>query len=207
MLRKLFSRSPAAEKTSKNVIVVSGLPRSGTSMMMKMLAEGGLPVLTDEIRNADEDNPNGYYEFEPVKQLANGQFSWLASANGKVVKIISALLEYLPGDHSYKVIFMERAIQEILASQQKMLSRRNEKSVTDDAEMQKQFEQHLAAIKYWLARQPNIDVIYVEYNKMIASPGEYCARIAEFLDVPVNVEKMRSVPNERLYRNRAVNAR
>ena len=203
MLRKLFSRSPVAEKTPKNVIVVSGLPRSGTSMMMKMLAEGGVPVLTDEIRNADEDNPNGYYEFEAVKQLADGQFSWLASTNGKVVKIISALLEYLPGDHHYKVIFMERAIQEILASQQKMLSRRNEKSATDDAEMQKQFEQHLAAIKYWLARQPNIEVIYVEYNKMIANPGEYSAKIAEFLGIPLDVEKMRSVPSERLYRNRA----
>ena len=202
MLRKLFSRSPLTEKTSKNVIVVSGLPRSGTSMMMKMLAEGGLPILTDEIRNADEDNPNGYYEFEPVKQLADGQIKWLANANGKAVKIISALLEYLPGDYRYKVIFMERAIQEILASQQKMLSRRNEKSAISDAEMQAQFEQHLAASKYWLARQPNVDVLYVEYNKMIAVPDEYCAHIAEFLDVPVDVEKMRSVPNERLYRNR-----
>jgi hypothetical protein len=205
MLRKLFSRPQVADKTPKNIIVVSGLPRSGTSMMMKMLAEGGVPVLTDEIRNADEDNPNGYYEFEPVKQLTDGQFSWLAGANGKVVKIISALLEYLPGDHRYKVVFMERAIQEILASQQKMLSRRNEKSGIDDADMQKQFEQHLAAVKYWLARQPNIDVLYVEYNKMIANPNDYCAKIAKFLELPVDVEKMRSVPNERLYRNRAKN--
>jgi hypothetical protein len=207
MLRKLFSRSSTAEKTPKNVIVVSGLPRSGTSMMMKMLAEGGLPILTDEIRNADEDNPNGYFEFEPVKLLTDGQFAWLANANGKVVKIISALLEYLPGDHYYKVIFMERAIQEILASQQKMLARRNEKSVISDAEMQKQFGQHLAAIKYWLARQPNIDVIYVEYNKMIANPGDYSVKIAEFLGISMDLEKMRSVPNERLYRNRAGDAR
>ena len=207
MLRKLFSHSPVVDKTPKNVIVVSGLPRSGTSMMMKMLAEGGVPVLTDEIRNADEDNPNGYYEFEPVKQLADGQLSWLANANGKVVKIISALLEYLPGDHHYKVIFMERAIREILASQQKMLSRRNEKSATVDEVMQKQFEQHLAAIKFWLARQPNIDVIFVEYNKLITNPDEYSVKIAEFLGIPVNVEKMSSVPNERLYRNRAGDAR
>lgn len=203
MLRKLFFRSPEAEKTPKNIIVVSGLPRSGTSMMMKMLAEGGVPVLTDEIRNADEDNPNGYYEFEPVKQLTDGQFSWVTNANGKVVKIISALLEYLPGDHHYKVIFMERAIQEILASQQKMLARRNEKSAISDAEMQKQFEEHLKAIKYWLARQPNLDVIYVEYNQMIANPSESSAKIAEFLGIPLDVEKMSSVPNERLYRNRA----
>lgn len=207
MLRKLFSRSPEVEKTPRNIIVVSGLPRSGTSMMMKMLAEGGLSIITDEIRNADEDNPNGYYEFEPVKQLTDGQFTWLANANGKVVKIISALLEYLPGNYHYKVIFMERAIKEILASQQKMLARRNEKSVITDAEMQKQFEEHLKAIKYWLARQPNIDVIYVEYNKMIANPGEYSAKIADFLGVPVDVEKMNSVPNERLYRNRVADSR
>jgi hypothetical protein len=203
MLRKLFSRSQVADKAPKNIIIVSGLPRSGTSMMMKMLAEGGLSIITDEIRNADEDNPNGYYEFEPVKQLTEGQFSWLAGANGKVVKIISALLEYLPSTHHYKVIFMERAIQEILASQQKMLARRDEKSGISDAEMQAQFEQHLAAIKYWLARQPNIEVIYVEYNQMIADPREDSARIAEFLGVSVDVEKMCSVPNERLYRNRA----
>ncbi len=203
MLRKLFSRSTEAEKKSKDIIVVSGLPRSGTSMMMKMLVEGGLPIVTDKVRNADEDNPNGYFEFEPVKQLADGQFAWLADANGKVVKIISALLEYLPADHHYKVIFMERSIQEILASQQKMLTRRNEKSEVSDAEMQKQFEQHLAAIKYWLARQPNIDVIYVEYQKMIANPDEYSAKIVDFLGLPLDVEKMRSVPNERLYRNRA----
>jgi hypothetical protein len=207
MLRKLFSHSPAVDKTPKNIIVVSGLPRSGTSMMMKMLAEGGLPIVTDAIRNADEDNPNGYYEFEPVKQLTDGQFDWLVGANGKVVKIISALLEYLPRDYHYKVIFMERAIQEILASQQKMLARRNEKSEIGDAEMQKQFEEHLKASKYWLARQPNIDVIYVEYNKMIANPGDYSAKIAEFLGVPVDIEKMSSVPNERLYRNRAGEAR
>jgi hypothetical protein len=203
MLRKLFFRSPVADKVPRNIIVVSGLPRSGTSMMMKMLAEGGLSIITDEIRNADEDNPNGYYEFELVKQLTDGQFDWLATARGKVVKIISALLEYLPGDHHYKVIFMERAIPEILASQQKMLARRNEKSTVSDAEMQKQFEDHLKAIKYWLARQPNIDVMYVEYNKMITNPGEYSIKITEFLGMPLDVEKMNSVPNERLYRNRA----
>src|SRR5687768_10988350 len=107
MLRKLFSRPVQPEKTPKFIVVVSGLPRSGTSMMMKMLADGGLPSLTDQIRNADEDNPNGYYEFEPVKQLANGGHAWLAAADGKAVKIISALLEYLPGQYPYKVIFME----------------------------------------------------------------------------------------------------
>lgn len=185
------------------MVVVSGLPRSGTSMMMKMLADGGVPILTDQIRNADEDNPNGYYEFEPVKQLIDRQNKWLADGNGKAVKIISALLEYLPPEYHYKVIFMQREIKEILASQQKMLSRRNEKSEVEDAAMQMQFEQHLTAVKYWLARQPNIDALYVEYNAMMVDPDAYCKQIVEFLGLPLDTEKMRSVPNGSLYRNRA----
>ena len=171
-------------------------------MMMKILADGGVPILKDEIRYADEDNPNGYYEFEPVKQLAEGQHQWLADGSGKAVKIISALLEYLPSNYSFKVIFMEREIKEILASQQKMLTRRSEKSAIDDAEMQQQFEQHLAATKYWLGRQPNIDVLYVEYNKMMRDADSSCQQIADFIGVAVDIEKMRAVPNGQLYRNR-----
>ena len=173
-------------------------------MMMKMLAEGGIPLVTDALRNADEDNPNGYFEFEPVKQLADGQNQWLAEADQKVVKVISSLLEYLPENHRYKIIFMEREIKEVLASQQKMLSHRQEESRTGDAEMEEQFREHLKAIKYWLARQPNIEVLYVDYNKMIANPDDYCQSIADFLAFPVDVSKMRSVPNECLYRNRVV---
>ena len=203
MFKKILQ--PASSKKSKpeTIIVVSGLPRSGTSMMMKMLAEGGLPVVTDSIRAADEDNPNGYFEFEPVKQLAQGQSEWLAQADHKIVKIVSALLEHLPVNHHYKILFMEREIKEILASQRKMLTRRNEQSQTSDAEMEAQFREHLAAIKYWLARQTNMEVLYVDYNKLMSSPDDYCQSIADFIAVPVDVAKMRSVPNARLYRNRA----
>ena len=200
MLRKLFPQKP---KTTPPIVIVSGLPRSGTSMMMKMLAEGGLPGLTDQIRTADEDNPNGYYEFEPVKQLPEGGYAWLAQADGKAVKIISALLEHLPAQYHYKVIFMERNIEEILTSQQKMLARRNEPSGAEDESMRAQFEQHLAAVKYWLARQPNITVRYVEYNALIADPGARCEEIVSFLGLPLDAAKMRSVPNARLYRNRS----
>jgi hypothetical protein len=202
MLRKLFSPASNQKKSSKPITIVSGLPRSGTSMMMKMLAEGGLPSLTDQIRSADEDNPNGYYEFEPVKQLVSGQLDWLADADGKAVKIISALLEYLPKQYRYKVIFMERQIKEILASQQKMLARRNEKSGTEDALMQKEFEEHLAAAQYWLARQPNIDVLYIEYNAMLTNAAESSEKIAAFLEIPLDTKKMSAVPNQGLYRNR-----
>jgi hypothetical protein len=204
MFKKAFgSRAAPKPRQPQTVIVVSGLPRSGTSMMMKMLAEGGLPVLTDSIRTADEDNPNGYFELEVVKQLAEGQKDWLAGADHKIVKVISALLEHLPPEHHYKVLFMERQIAEVLASQKKMLARRNETSKISDAEMEAQFTEHLKAIKYWLARQPNMDVMYVDYNRMMADPGEYCRKIADFLGLPLDLEKMRSVPNATLYRNRA----
>jgi len=203
MLKNIFGGKTTQRNDDKTIIVVSGLPRSGTSMMMKMLEEGGIPILTDALRAADDDNPNGYYEFELVKKLPNGQDKWLVEANHKVVKIISALLEHLPASYRYKIIFMEREPREILASQQKMLANRNEKSEISDAEMQEQFQKHLSAIKYWLARQPNMDVMYVDYNKMIAKPENYCQAISDFIAIPVDVSKMLTVPNERLYRNRA----
>ncbi len=203
MLKNLFKRSKQEPENNLPVIVVAGLPRSGTSMMMKMLAEGGLEVVTDAIRTADEDNPNGYFELEVVKQMTEGQTGWLQQSRGKVVKVISALLEYLPGEYHYKVIFMEREIKEILASQRKMLERRNEKSEISDEEMQAQFEKHLQVVKYWLARQPNFEVLYVDYKKMVSAPEGYCQAIADFLGLPVNAARMCTVPNERLYRNRA----
>jgi hypothetical protein len=203
MLKKILRSTPPARPKTAPIIVVSGLPRSGTSMMMKMLAEGGLAVVTDSIRVADEDNPNGYFEFEPVKQLAEGQDAWLREAGGKIVKVVSALLEHLPAGHEYKVIFMEREIKEILASQQKMLNRRSEESTTSDAEMEAQFREHLAATKYWLARQPNMSVMYVDYNRLMADPDAYCQPVADFLGVPMDLARMREVPNARLYRNRS----
>jgi predicted ATPase len=202
MLKKLFARGSAAEQ--KEIIVVSGLPRSGTSMMMKMLAEGGLQTVTDSLRTADDDNPNGYFEFEPVKQMTEGNVNWLDEARGKVVKVISALLEHLPSKYHYKVIFMERPLPEVLASQKKMLVNRSEASAISDAEMEEQFRKHLGAIKYWLARQPNIEVMYMDYGKMLAAPETYCNTLAGFLDIPVDVAKMQTVPNEKLYRNRVV---
>ena len=170
---------------------------------MNMLAAGGVPAVSDSIRNADEDNPNGYFEFEPVKQLSEGQTTWLAEADRKVVKIVSALLEYLPAGHRYKIIFMERDIKEILASQSKMLNRRKEESKVSDAEMEDQFNKHLADIKYWLARQPNMEVLYVNYGELIANPEGHTQAVADFIGIPVDEAKMRSVPNARLYRNRA----
>jgi hypothetical protein len=171
--------------------------------MMKMLAEGGLSIVTDELRSADEDNPNGYYELEMVKQLSAGNDAWLPHAGGKVVKVISALLEYLPSQYSYQIIFMEREIKEILVSQRKMLARRNETSQIDDAEMELQFRKHLAVVKPWLVRQPNMDVIYVSYNALMSDPEPICRRVVEFVHAPLEINRMLGVPKGELYRNRA----
>ena len=203
MFKKLFARQSAPAR--KEIVIVSGLPRSGTSMMMKMLEQGGLEIVTDALRSADDDNPNGYYEFETVKQLPEGQIGWLDGAQGKVVKVISALLEYLPSQYRYKIIFMERSIGEVLASQKKMLANRKEESGVDDAGMQDQFQKHVMAAKFWLARQPNLSVLYVDYNKMLAAPDKYCQSVVDFIDMRLDVDKMRAVPNERLYRNRVPN--
>ena len=198
-----FGKKPQTKAPSRQpIIVVSGLPRSGTSMMMKILAEGGLPIVTDELRGADEDNPNGYFEMERVKQMSTGNVAWLSDAGGKVVKVISGLLEYLPPTYSYKVIFMEREIQEILASQRKMLEHRGEKSQVEDAEMEAQFQKHLDAVKPWLVRQPNMGVLYISYNALMANPDPYCRRVIEFTGSALDLERMLTVPSGRLYRNR-----
>ena len=200
LMNKLFTSFRKTEK--KPIVIVSGLPRSGTSMMMKMLAEGGLPILTDEVRAADDDNPNGYFELETVRKLKEGNFVWLKEADGKVVKVISALLENLPQQYSYKIIFMERALKEVLASQKKMLDHRGTISKVSDEEMEQQLHKHLSAIRPWLVRQPNIDVLYVNYNALISKPELFCERIEEFLESPLDQKKMLSVPTETLYRNR-----
>ncbi len=202
MLKNLFKREEPKKTSNKKVVVVSGLPRSGTSMMMKMLTEGGIPAVTDELREADEDNPNGYFEIEEVKALKDGEKQWVYTARGKVVKVISYLLEFLPTDLTYDVIFMDREIHEVLASQKKMLQRRNETSAISDANMEAQYRGHLKAVKYWLPRQANIRVMYVKYNEMVNSPETLVPAIVEFLEMSLNVEAMKSVPNPSLYRNR-----
>ncbi len=202
MLKNIFA-SRNRKKEDKKVVIVSGLPRSGTSMMMKMLVEGGLPAVMDSLRQPDEDNPNGYFEIESSKSLKEGNNKWLYSAQGKVVKVISYLLEFLPDDLSYDIIFMERELSEILASQRKMLQRRNEISELSDAEMEAQFREHLRAVKYWTARKPNMRILYVKYSEMVKSPESLCESIVDFLELPLDEKAMQSVPSQSLYRNRS----
>lgn len=182
------------------ITIVSGLPRSGTSMMMKMLAAGGVEPLTDNLRTADEDNPKGYFEFERVKQIEDDK-SWLEDARGRVVKLISALLRHLPATYKYKIIFMRRAMPEILASQRQMLIRRGEPAdAVSDEKMAAMFEKHVAQVEAWLAAQPNIDVLYVSYNEVLNDSRSHAERINHFLGGALQVDEMVSVVDRTLYR-------
>jgi hypothetical protein len=184
------------------ITVVSGLPRSGTSMMMKMLEAGGIPPLTDKIRTADEDNPKGYYEFERVKQIEHDQ-SWLEDAKGKAVKMISGLLKHLPQGYTYKVIFMRRQMEEILASQRQMLVRRGEPTDTiSDEKMAELFRAHLKQVQTWIDESPNVEVIYVSYNEILEDPDTHVKRINQLLGNTLNVKNMVGVVDQRLYRQR-----
>ncbi|MGC9357542.1 MAG: sulfotransferase [Anaerolineae bacterium] len=196
-LKRLFG------KRRKPVIVVSGLPRSGTSMMMKMLEAGGVEILTDHIREANIDNPKGYYEFERVKKLPDGDTEWLGEACGKAVKVISALLLHLPGDYNYKVLFMRRHMEEILASQRKMLIRRGEPTDrVDDGAMAQMFEKHLGKVYAWMDEQPHVEYVDVDYNEVLADPRSVIAQVDRFLDVDLDTAVMAAVVDPSLYRQR-----
>ncbi|NOZ63203.1 MAG: sulfotransferase [Calditrichaeota bacterium] len=185
------------------VTVVSGLPRSGTSMMMRILDSGGMEIVVDGIRTADDDNPKGYYELEQVKKLKEDK-NWVKDTVGKGVKVISALLTELPPEYNYKVIFMRRRMEEILASQKKMLIRRGEPTDTvPDEIMAREFEKHLEKIEKWLAEQSNMDVLYVTYHEAVADPEGNIKKVNAFLGNRLDEEKMMAAIDKNLYRNRA----
>ncbi len=201
-MKNLF-QSFRRPKSKKFVTVVSGLPRSGTSMMMKMLAAGGLPPLTDNLRTADDDNPKGYYEFERVKKMPDGDVSWVGDAQGKVVKVISALLEHLPPAYSYRVLFMQRNVEEILASQKQMLIRSGKPTdQVSDEQLAEMYGKHLEKVYAWLEQQGNFSVIYLDYGAMLADPGKYADQVNQFLDDVLNPEEMVAVVDPDLYRQR-----
>ena len=184
------------------ITVVSGLPRSGTSMMMKMLEAGGLDVLTDDIREADEDNLKGYYEDERVKVLHEDN-AWVGEAEGQVIKVISYQLKHLPKDHEYRIIFMERKIPEVLASQKKMMIRRGEPSddVSDDL-MTGIFQKHLDEIYSWLSEQKNMQVLFISYNDSLEDPKPTVNKVNSFLGGEMHIDNMMQVVDPKLYRQR-----
>jgi len=185
------------------IYIVSGLPRSGTSMMMQMLEKGGLEVFTDKIREADESNPKGYYEHEMVKNLAKSN-RFLIQAKGKVVKVIAHLLKYLPDHFEYKIIFMERDLEEVLFSQDKMLERLGKKRnlETINLSLMNDYKDQLVRFKDWISTHQNYQAIYVKYKDVIESPFEQAIRINEFLEYKLLPELMSKVVEKNLYREK-----
>jgi hypothetical protein len=173
-------------------------------MLMKMLEAGGLPIVTDGLRTPDEDNPKGYYEVERVKGLAEEtDRSWLAEVRGKGIKVISFLLRWLPSDLNYRVIFVRRELEEVLASQRKMLDRRGEVDDTPVERMRSHFEDDLWRARYQLTHRPCFEVLEVRYTDILARPVEGASRINDFLDGGLDTEAMALVVDPQLYRNRA----
>ena len=192
----------AEEIVRDYVIVVSGLPRSGTSLMMKAIHAGGIEPVIDNIRKADEDNPKGYYEFEPVKKTKEDP-SWLKDAAGKVVKMVYRLLYDLPADYRYRVVFMQRDLVEVLASQSKMLDRSGKKGATiSDEQMAALFKSEVEKCEKWIAEQSNFEVLYVGHRDMINSADVQAKRINEFLGGNLNEQAIAETVDPSLYRNR-----
>lgn len=184
------------------ITIVSGLPRSGTSMMMRMLEYGGMPILTDGIRTADDDNPRGYYEFEPVKRL-DRDVSWLAAAYNKAVKIIYIFLYRLPAGHRYKVLFLRRSLDEVVASQKVMLHRRQEASRLTDRQLIDSYHDQIQRLNSWIRHQENFEILYLDYHEILSEPAGAVLDITRFLGVPLNTSAMIQAVEPALHRNRS----
>ena len=184
------------------ITIVSGLPRSGTSLMMQMLAAGGMPILSDGERRADVDNPKGYLEWERIKQLPNDP-GCIAESEGKAVKVISKLLLSLPPGHEYRIIFMERPMTEVLASQEQMLRHRGAADGPNAAAMARAFEKHLHEVNRWFKGKPDVRILRVHYHSVLHEPATVAERLVQFLGVPLKVEAMSQQMDRTLYRQRA----
>jgi hypothetical protein len=197
-----LKHAPPLKSLNGEVVVVSGLPRSGTSMMLQMLDAGGLPILSDNLRVADADNPKGYYELEAVKATKEDP-SWLTEARGRGVKVIYALLEDLPDDYSYKVIFMRRKLEEVTDSQSVMLDRSGRTGgELDNTQMGDVFRRQLGRIDTWLEARENFEILNIDYNETVEKPRAAAAEIDGFLGNVLDVETMAEVVDDTLYRQR-----
>jgi hypothetical protein len=184
------------------ITVVSGLPRSGTSLMMQMLAAGGMSAVTDGERQADADNPRGYFEWERLKLLPR-QPDCIAETEGKVVKVISQLLFALPAGHEYRVIFMQRPLPEVVASQAEMIRRRGTTGAAlAPAALIAGLGAHLNQVNAWLKNKADISVHRVEHGEVLREPLRVSESIQQFLNCPLNVDAMSQQIDASLYRQR-----
>ena len=187
------------------IYIVSGLPRSGTSLAMQMLAAGGLPILSDGLRQSDSNNQRGYYEWERIKQLPQ-EPSLIVEAEDKAVKVISSLLFALPTNYDYRVIFMLRPIEEVQASQAAMIRNLGTQAPALPAEaMQAALKAHLAQVNAGIASRQGGDgfpVLRVNYHDLIADPHRAAQSMAGFLGRALNVDAMARQVDPALYRQR-----
>ena len=185
------------------ITIVAGLPRSGTSMMMQAIEAGGIPALTDGIREKDVDNPKGYYEFEAVKKT-KADPSWVKEAEGRVVKMVYSLLYDLPDDHEYRVVFLQREMKEVLASQRKMLERSGRQGAkVGDEKLAELFNEQLEKFYKWIADKDNFSIVLIDYKNMIKFPAEQAEKVDELLGNILDKEGFVSVVDPSLYRNRS----
>jgi tetratricopeptide (TPR) repeat protein len=198
-------RSPTTP-LEESVIVVTGLPRSGTSMLMQMLAAGGMDVLSDELREADEDNPRGYFEFEPVKNLLKDS-KWLAEGRGRAVKIVAPLLAALPPELAHRVILCERDLDEVLDSQERMLVRRNQALLATPERrrmLKDEYARMVDRMKAMLMRRPYTQLLLIEHRKVISDPLVAAERMNKFLGGRLDVAMMAAAIDPALHRNHAI---
>ncbi len=197
--------SPDHDTTHNRITIVSGLPRSGTSLMMQMLQAGGMPILIDNIRNADVDNPRGYCELQKVKNIERDA-TWLPEARGRAFKMVSQLLYHLPATESYQIVFMERQIDEMLSSQEKMLTRLGRDAAPRE-QIRRAYTLHLHKLNVWLRRQDAMRLLRVSYNTLVERPTPEAARVNEFLGRQLGVARMVATVDPSLYRNRTPGCR
>ncbi|HKK31702.1 MAG TPA: tetratricopeptide repeat protein, partial [Alphaproteobacteria bacterium] len=191
---------------SDEVVIVSGLPRSGTSMMMQLLEAGGIPALTDSERGADSDNPKGYYEYEPAKSRGDHR-GWLGEAGGKVVKMVAQLLPNLPPDRPYRIVFMERPLGEIIASQDAMLERLGRPRGSRRANLARSYLAQVEQVKRVLAgHEGRISILPVDYRRALTAPDSVAAEISAFLGGVLDVEAAAQAVDPSLRRQGAAGA-
>jgi hypothetical protein len=184
------------------VTVVSGMPRSGTSLMMRMLDAGGIPALTDGSRAADSHNPNGYFEDARVRSLGRDA-GWLEEARGRSVKIIYRLLRHLPAALEYRIVFMDRDLNEVYESQQDMLESSQDPAASQDRDsIIRALRREIETTKVWLAAQPNMRCIAVPYAELVREPPYWVRKVAQFLDGELDEPSMAACADPSLYRHR-----
>lgn len=195
-------KDPSSNEDRSEIFVVSGLPRSGTSMCMQMLVSGGAKAYTDGERVADDNNPKGYFESERVKRLGKAN-DWLGESCGKVLKVVTPLIPFLPQGFRYRVIMMERKIDEIVESQEKMLARLQRTGGNLDKQRMGEFMENNQQFAENTLKLHGIPVLKISYTDAIEDPAGVAARLKEFLPIDLNANEMAAAIDSSLYRTKA----